>query len=271
MAKITFDLHIGDWQKEAAVRNLPLAARAIWVEMLLAMTQSDPEGYLVNADGSPWSELQIARYASCTPGEVRRALIEMEKLGTFSRTEEGVIFSRRIVRRAEISGKRSAAGARGGNPILLKQTVKQTSNKKKSFASPIGCVENGDRKSEKKASSELREVDSDWTDADEWQIRLRRAVNSAKVWTGIEVGLTAALEAATGSTDPRRVAELIEAALAAWTAYYASFGGSRNLRGWVQDGEYMNPPPARDGRGPGGTNRQAAEGYIRDLTAKGEL
>lgn len=267
MAKITFDLHIGDWQKEPTVRNLPLAARAIWVEMLLAMTQSDPEGYLVNADGSPWSELQIARYASCTPGEVRRALIEMEKLGTFSRTEEGVIFSRRIVRRAEISGKRSAAGARGGNPVLLKQTVKQTSSKKNEFASPIGSMGNGEGKSEKK-TSEPREVDSDWTDADEWQIRLRRAVNSAKVWTGIEVGLTAALEAAMGATDPRRVAELIEAALATWTAYYASFGGSRNLRGWVQDGEYMNPPPARDGRALG-TTRQAAEAFLRDLETKG--
>ncbi len=117
-------------------------------------------------------------------------------------------------------------------------------------------------------------VSDGWTwEADEWERVLRRRAIESQRWTGIEIGVRAAVMHCASSGDPERVAASFLDSFEAWTQYYADFGGNRNLARWVEAEEYTKKPPTREPRAVqgGGVNRQAAEAYIRDLTAKGEL
>lgn len=94
------------------------------------MFESTPRGYLRHSSGTPISPEQLARFVGCSVGEIRKALAEMEQAGTFSRLEDGTIYSRRMLRDERIRGIRKEAGRLGGNPNLVNQTVKQTTKQK---------------------------------------------------------------------------------------------------------------------------------------------
>jgi hypothetical protein len=106
-----------DWQKDVALRACSLGARGFWIECLAAMHEGDPVGYLT-FNGRPATLKQMAVNANCSEKEAKRFSAELEDAGVFSRSENGTIFSRRMVRdtqEAEIARKN---GSKGGNPSL---------------------------------------------------------------------------------------------------------------------------------------------------------
>lgn len=120
--------------KDPALRAVSAAARGLWIDMLCLMFESPRRGYLQLASGKPASHSQIARMTGCVSEEVSRLLRELEDAGVFSRTEHGVIYSRRIARDEYIRSVRSKAGKKGaphgikgGRPKTAK-TAKQTAN-----------------------------------------------------------------------------------------------------------------------------------------------
>jgi hypothetical protein len=119
MSKLpAFQFYPGDWMKDPALRSCASAARGLWMDMLCLMSEVGHRGYLQTPAGRPVSVEQLARMVGSTPVEVRDLLIELEDAGVFSRTADGVIYSRRMVRD---EGKRQRAkefGQRGGNPTL---------------------------------------------------------------------------------------------------------------------------------------------------------
>jgi hypothetical protein len=66
--------------------------------MLCLMFESSRRGYLHQANGQPLSLPQIARMTGCATDEAAHLLQELEDAGVFSRTEHGMIYSRRLVR-----------------------------------------------------------------------------------------------------------------------------------------------------------------------------
>lgn len=123
----------GDARRDTALQSCRLVVRGLWREMLDLMHDGEPYGHLT-AGGESIAEAQLARMVGESLPNVRRWLAELERKGVFSRTEAGIIYSRRMVKDEHIRQVRKASGSKGGNPALLdnqpdnhppKQTDKQ--------------------------------------------------------------------------------------------------------------------------------------------------
>ena len=106
-----------DWQNDVALRACSLGARGFWIECLAAMHEGNPIGHLT-FNGKPATIKQMAVNANCSEKETRRFLDELEEAGVFSRSENGTIFSRRMVRDAQDAETSRNNGKKGGNPKL---------------------------------------------------------------------------------------------------------------------------------------------------------
>lgn len=119
------------WQDYLSDENLSdcsLAAQGLWMRMLGYMARSEKRGYLIFNGNQKESkslveqkqiESKILAKRTHTDEKIIEQLIgELEENGVFSRDENGIIFSRRLVREAELSRIRSEAGRKGGRPSL---------------------------------------------------------------------------------------------------------------------------------------------------------
>lgn len=129
-----FQFYPGDWMKDPAVRSCSLAARGLWFDMICLMLESPRRGYLEHASGQPVTCDQLARMTGAEAGQVDLLLAELEDAAVFSRTPQGVIFSRRIIRdeklrriRAECGKLGAPHGHKGGRP---KQQNNPSTNRK---------------------------------------------------------------------------------------------------------------------------------------------
>ena len=102
--------YTGDWLKDPAVRCMSLGARGLWIDMLCLMYESPTRGYLSLMDGKPVTAVQLARMVGGTLKEIESLLSEMRGCGTFSVTDDGVMFSRRMVADEELRELKSKAG-----------------------------------------------------------------------------------------------------------------------------------------------------------------
>lgn len=107
-----FQFYPGDWRTDPGLRLCALTARGLWIEMMAIMHEGEPYGHLT-AQGRPISEDMLARLVGETPAVVRRAMKDLEANGVFSRTDAGVIFSRRMVRDEDVREARAAGGSLG--------------------------------------------------------------------------------------------------------------------------------------------------------------
>jgi hypothetical protein len=109
----SFQFYPGDWMKDPALRACSLAARGLWMDCLCLMFESPRRGYLQHANGQPVTAAQVARMVGCTLRESQSLLEELHQVGVSSRTETGVIYSRRMVRDEEVRVVRAQGGERG--------------------------------------------------------------------------------------------------------------------------------------------------------------
>lgn len=118
-----------DWTADLAVRSVSLAARGLWVEMLCAMHLNQRRrGFLDMPDGSPMNVTTLSKMIGVRAQKVSKLVSELESAGVFSRDENGVIYSRRIVTDDLRRKEARAAGRCGGNPKLVKGGVKGGDN-----------------------------------------------------------------------------------------------------------------------------------------------
>lgn len=100
-----------DWMNDPCLRMCSAAARGVWMDMLALAHAGTPIGHLTIA-GKPATTRQIAAISRCPEKETARLIAELEENGVFSRTPEGVIFSRRMVKDAEQSAEGKAYAAK---------------------------------------------------------------------------------------------------------------------------------------------------------------
>lgn len=106
----------GDWLKDPELRFCSIFARGLLVDLLCYMFEAKEQGYLVWPDGTARTDREIAEAIS--GGEMSEklaAIAELEKKGVLSRDFRGALFSRRLVRLAEISQTRQQVGSKGGS------------------------------------------------------------------------------------------------------------------------------------------------------------
>ncbi|GAA4028025.1 hypothetical protein GCM10022409_10070 [Hymenobacter glaciei] len=116
----------GDWHKDQGVQALDLAQRGAWFELLLMMHDSDERGVLL-VNGAPMPDAVIARRLGLDNQSANQILTTLLDFGVASRREsDGALFCRRMVKDEILRRVRTAAGKKGGNPLLLNQTPNQT-------------------------------------------------------------------------------------------------------------------------------------------------
>jgi hypothetical protein len=115
-----FQFYPGDWMKDPALRAVSSGARGLWMDMLCLMHESVQRGYLQHGNGQPVTTEQIARMTgNLSLVEVEGWIAELENCGVSSRSNAGVIYSRRMLRDERKRKACQEAGKRGGNPALL--------------------------------------------------------------------------------------------------------------------------------------------------------
>ena len=86
-----------DWSGDKPLHSCTIAARGFWLEMLCVMHEGEPVGHLT-MNGRPATLRQIASSANVTEKEATKLLAELDEAGVFSRTPDGTIYCRRMVR-----------------------------------------------------------------------------------------------------------------------------------------------------------------------------
>lgn len=107
-----------DFRSDPKVRMCSRAARSLWLDMLGLMHESDTYGHLLIAGRQP-NNKQLASILGDTEGGIGKMLQELEDANVFSRTEDGTIFSRRMLRDKAKAERDRANGKGGGNPNLI--------------------------------------------------------------------------------------------------------------------------------------------------------
>ncbi len=116
MKRPSFQFYPGDWQHDNALRICSVGARGLWIEMICIMHQAEPYGYL-KVNQAPILPASLARMVGASTKEVEGWLNELESSGVFDR-DNGVIFSRRMVKDEKTRKVRAEGGKLGGNPAL---------------------------------------------------------------------------------------------------------------------------------------------------------
>lgn len=120
MKRPAFQFYPSDWRKDPALSACSMAARGLWIELMCIAHESDNYGHL-EINGKAMTAPQLARMVGESPTVVSKLVLELDGAGVFSRTQEGVIYSRRMVSDERIRNVRAEAGRLGGNPNLVKQ------------------------------------------------------------------------------------------------------------------------------------------------------
>lgn len=89
-----------DWLSDERLRCCTLEARGLWIDMLCLMAKADRFGYLC-LGSKPIGAEEISRIAGIPIDKTQELLKELELLGVFSE-QDGVIYSRRLLREAEV-------------------------------------------------------------------------------------------------------------------------------------------------------------------------
>lgn len=121
-----FSFYPGDWRRDVALQSCSLEARGLWAELLWLMHDGVPYGHLATLAGAIADD-RVAAMIGVPPAQYRRLLAELEAAGVPSRTESGVLFSRRMVRDAHLRAVRASAGSKGGSTRVHNERSKSLS------------------------------------------------------------------------------------------------------------------------------------------------
>lgn len=231
MKRPAFQFYPADWRKDAAVQSCSIAARGLWHEMLCIMHECEPYGHLA-VNGKAMQEPQLARLVGVTSKECTKLLTELEEAGVFSRTEEGCIHSRRMVRDEHLRNVRAEAGRLGGNPTLLnqkdkqkdKQAVNHTDNQSPTPSSSSSSSTS--KPKTKKASADAPFVLPDWIPTGPWQAYLEMRNKKRKPATDYAKKLVVAELEKLRAAGHEPGAVLDRSTKAGWTDVYAVPAGA---------------------------------------------
>jgi hypothetical protein len=91
--------YCGDWIRDS-VSGCSLASQGLWLRLMLLMHDSPVYGELRLPNGNPMPKEFAARRCGCTEAEFTEAFGELEAVGVPSIGDDGLIYSRRMMRDA---------------------------------------------------------------------------------------------------------------------------------------------------------------------------
>jgi hypothetical protein len=93
----SFQFYPSDWRSDNGVQSLNYYERGVWFEMLCLMHESEQRGKLI-LNGKPMPEESLARLLSLDKQALSKTLATLIDFGVCSRDENGILYSRRMVK-----------------------------------------------------------------------------------------------------------------------------------------------------------------------------
>ena len=102
-----------DWLEEPGLKLCSLAAKGLWMDLLCYMFKMENRGFLC-INGLNLGSKEVAELVGKPEAEVKQALSELDRYGVSETTDEGCIYSRRMVSDEKQRQSKVEAGRRGG-------------------------------------------------------------------------------------------------------------------------------------------------------------
>lgn len=100
------------WQRDEALRMCGAAARGVWAELICIMHKAEPYGHLLIRGKQP-TDRQLSVITGLSPLEIAQGLTQLEENEVFSRTSDGTVFCRGMVRDKREHDRLSQCGKKG--------------------------------------------------------------------------------------------------------------------------------------------------------------
>ena len=107
-----------DHFRDPGIRASSFEARGLWTDLLCMMHEGEPYGHLTLGGVAP-SDEDLAQMVGGSVENMTKLLAELGRKRVYSRTAEGIIFCRRMVRDELKRQAHAEAGKMGGNPKLV--------------------------------------------------------------------------------------------------------------------------------------------------------
>jgi hypothetical protein len=108
----SFQFYPGDWLNDQELQSCSHAAIGLWANLMARMHYGEPYGHLTLA-GRGFPNNPLAKLEGVSVSELDSLMCELDEANVFSRTEDGTIFSRRMVEDEKTRVARAAGGTRG--------------------------------------------------------------------------------------------------------------------------------------------------------------
>lgn len=118
MKRPSFQFYPSDWLRDTALRSCSTGARGLWMDMICFMHEGSPYGHLKVGDKVILA-FNLSRMVGETLEVVEGWLDELSTAGVYETNDEGVIYSKRMIRDENLRQIRAAGGSKGGNPALM--------------------------------------------------------------------------------------------------------------------------------------------------------
>lgn len=116
-----FQFYPADWRKDVELQSCSMAAQGLWINAMCVAHECEPYGHLV-VNGKPMTHAQLGRQVGLSQKECETLVSELLDAGVCKKTDEGVLYSKRMVqdeatRNARANGGKEGAahGAKGGS------------------------------------------------------------------------------------------------------------------------------------------------------------
>lgn len=118
MKRPSFQFYPSDWLRDTALRSCSTGARGLWMDMICFMHEGLPYGHL-KVGHKVILAFNLSRMVGETLEVVEGWLDELSTAGVYETNDEGVIYSKRMIRDENLRQIRAAGGSKGGNPALM--------------------------------------------------------------------------------------------------------------------------------------------------------
>jgi hypothetical protein len=173
MKRPSFQFYPSDWLRDTALRSCSTGARGLWMDMICFMHEGSPYGYLKVSD-KVILPANLARMVGESLDVVQDWLSELKEAGVYD-TDNGAIYSRRMIRDEELRQKRADGGKLGGNPKL--KVTHEVKLEVKHKSTPSSSSSSSSSKKKDAATSVAMDF-PDWMPMDTWYafIQMRKRI-----------------------------------------------------------------------------------------------
>jgi hypothetical protein len=154
-----------DWLADPGLRACSATARGIWMDMLCVAASHEPPGY-VAIGGRAMTVEEIARLTGVETAVADHLVNELKTKNVCSRTEDGTLYSRRMIRDHENAGRKSMCEQCGKLYVPQRSDSRYCSNgcKQRAYRNRTNTNRNGNANSNVSVTLSVSNVTDNETD-----------------------------------------------------------------------------------------------------------